>query len=87
MDTGYKRDRGVRDDFRNFGLCLWGAVIYLRGKVLERSSGEGVCGLEVESRKYFGYGRIWKLIRHPSEDVDCNLDICGWNLEEGTQDC
>lgn len=55
--------------------------------MLERSSGECVCDLEVESRKYFGYGRIWKLIRHPSEDVDCNLDICGWNLEEGTQDC
>ena len=55
--------------------------------MLERSSGEGVCGLEVESRKSFGYGRIWKLIRHPSGDVDCSLDICSWNLEEGTQDC
>ena len=32
LDTGYKRDRGVRDDFRNFGLCLWGAVIYLKGE-------------------------------------------------------
>lgn len=57
------------------------------GESVGEESGEGVCDLEVESRKYFGDGRIWKLIRHPSEDVDCNLDICGWNLEEGTQDC
>lgn len=34
----------------------------------------------VESRKSFGYGRIERLIRHPSgDDVDCDLDIHGWN--------
>lgn len=43
----------------------------------------GCLWLGSESRKSLVMVGSGSLSGHPSGDVDCNLDVCSWNLEEG----